>query len=39
MHDALRLRGAEPGGDPAARRNDLPVDRITKTRVLDPHFY
>lgn len=23
----------------AARRNDLPVDRITKVRVLDPYFY
>ena len=23
----------------AARRNDLPVDRITQVRVLDPHFY
>ena len=22
-----------------ARRNDLPVDRITQVRVLDPHFY
>ena len=22
-----------------ARRNDLPVDRITLVRVLDPHFY
>ena len=23
----------------AARRNNLPVDRITKVRVLDPYFY
>lgn len=23
----------------AARRNDLPVDRITQVRVLDPFFY
>jgi len=23
----------------AARRNDLPVDSITKVRVLDPFFY
>jgi hypothetical protein len=23
----------------AARRNDLPVDRITKVRVLDPYSY
>jgi hypothetical protein len=23
----------------AARRNDLPIDRITKVRVLDPYFY
>ena len=23
----------------AARRSDLPVDRITKVRVLDPYFY
>jgi hypothetical protein len=23
----------------AARHNDLPVDRITKVRVLDPYFY
>jgi hypothetical protein len=23
----------------AARRNELPVDRITKVRVLDPYFY
>jgi hypothetical protein len=23
----------------AARRNGLPVDRITKVRVLDPYFY
>jgi hypothetical protein len=23
----------------AARHNDLPVDRITKVRVLDPHSY
>ena len=22
-----------------ARRNNLPVDRITKVRVLDPYFY
>ena len=22
-----------------ARRNDLPVDRITQVRVLDPYFY
>ena len=22
-----------------ARRNDLPVDRITRVRVLDPHSY
>jgi Protein of unknown function (DUF4242) len=23
----------------AARRNNLPVDRITEVRVLDPYFY
>jgi hypothetical protein len=23
----------------AARQNGLPVDRITKVRVLDPYFY
>ena len=23
----------------AARRNNLPVDRITDVRILDPHFY
>jgi hypothetical protein len=23
----------------SARRNDLPVDRITQVRVLDPYFY
>ena len=23
----------------AASRNDLPVDRITEVRVLDPYFY
>jgi uncharacterized protein DUF4242 len=23
----------------AARRSDLPVDRITQVRVLDPYFY
>ena len=23
----------------AAELNDLPVDRITQVRVLDPHFY
>jgi hypothetical protein len=23
----------------AARRSDLPVDRITEVRVLDPYFY
>ena len=23
----------------AAARNDLPVDRITRVRVLDPYFY
>jgi hypothetical protein len=23
----------------SARRNDLPVDRITEIRVLDPYFY
>ena len=23
----------------AARHNDLPVDRITQVRVLDPYFY
>jgi hypothetical protein len=23
----------------AARRNELPVDRITQVRVLDPYFY
>ncbi len=23
----------------AANRNDLPVDRITEVRVLDPYFY
>ena len=23
----------------AARRNDLPVDRITRVAVLDPYFY
>jgi hypothetical protein len=23
----------------AARHNDLPVDRITRVRVLDPYFY
>jgi hypothetical protein len=22
-----------------AKRNDLPVDRITEVRVLDPYFY
>jgi hypothetical protein len=24
---------------PTARRNNLPVDRITEVRVLDPYFY
>ncbi|CAG0927933.1 hypothetical protein TFLX_00708 [Thermoflexales bacterium] len=23
----------------AAQRNDLPIDRITEVRVLDPYFY
>jgi len=23
----------------AARRNDLPIDRITEVRTLDPYFY
>ena len=38
--DVLRLRRAESGGDPEdRRRNELPVDRITQVRVLDPFFY
>lgn len=27
------------GGTMLCLRNDLPVDRITKVRVLDPHVY
>jgi hypothetical protein len=38
--DFLRVRRAQPEAiGKTATRNELPVDRITQVRVLDPYFH